>query len=487
MTERILNMKYDDASPISIKEYGELLIGKTFRDVLNASDIAISEKAEAIVKVNNARYKGGIGHVIEKYHFEYEINSDQEPDFPKAGVELKVTPYEQKKNGRFSAGERLVITMISYQHPVEPELLQSHVYKKFKLSLLIHYLRNKELQRVDYPINYVTLFSPPPEDMKIIQEDYEKIIKKVSEGRAHELSEGDTMYLGACTKGTTAEKSTVSQAYYAPDIKAKKRAFCFKKSYMTMILNQYVFKHANTYEAILDNLKPKNSEQTFEELIVSTINENVGKTAKQLAKELNVRPGSKQFYSQLAFRMLGVKSNNAKEFVKADIEVKAIRIEENGSMKENISFPAFKFKEFVNEEWEESTFYDILSAKRFLFVVYKKIGKDYVLQGCKLWNMSVEDLEEVRHGWEDIQHIAIEGPIFKKVHNKIENNFPKKSDHRIIHIRPHAKERYYVLDDGEVIGKSSKYGDELPDGRVMTKQSFWLNNTYVLDQISDLT
>ena len=71
--------------------------------------------------------------------------------------------------------------------------------------------------------------------MKIIQEDYEKIAKKVSEGRAHELSEGDTMYLGACTKGSTAEKSHLPQEYYAPDIKAKKRTFCFKQSYMTTI------------------------------------------------------------------------------------------------------------------------------------------------------------------------------------------------------------------------------------------------------------
>ena len=484
-------MKYDDASPISIKEYGELLIGKTFRDVLNEAAISTEEKLETIAKVNNARYKGGIGHIIEKYHFEYEINSDQEPDFPKAGVELKVTPYEQKKKGGFSAGERLVITMISYQQPIEPDLLKSHVYKKFKLSLLVHYLRNKELQRVDYPINYVTLFSPPEEDMKIIKEDYEKIVKKVAEGRAHELSESDTMYLGACTKGANAKKSTVPQTYYAPDIKARKRAFCFKNSYMTTILNKYIFNKKNTYEAILDNIKPKNSEQTFDELIVSTINENVGKTAKQLATELEVKLGSKQFYSQLAFRMLGVKSNNAEEFIKADVEVKAIRIEENGSMRESISFPAFKFKEFVNEEWEDSTFYNILSAKRFLFVVYKKVGDDYVLQGCKLWNMNNTDLEEAGRGWKAVQRIALQGPIFIKKFKKsgkcdIENNFPKKSDNNVIHIRPHAKERYYVLDDGEVVGKDSKNGDELPDGRFMTKQSFWLNNTYVLKQISDI-
>lgn len=42
-----------------------------------------------------------MGHLIEKYYFEYELNSDQEPDFPKAGVELKVTPYEIGKKVAF--------------------------------------------------------------------------------------------------------------------------------------------------------------------------------------------------------------------------------------------------------------------------------------------------------------------------------------------------------------------------------------------------
>lgn len=488
-------MKYDDSNPLSIKEYGELLIGKTFRDVLNCSTISLEEREEAIAKVNNARYKGGMGNFIEKYHFEYEINNNQEPDFPKAGVELKVTPYVQNKNGTYSAGERLVITMISYQNPVEPDLLTSHVYKKFRLMLLVHYLRSKDkkIPRIDYPMNYVTLFTPPEEDMKIIREDYEKIIKKVSEGRAHELSESDTMYLGASTKGSTAEKSTVPQDYYAPHIKAKKRAFCFKTSYMTTILNKYIFNKTNTYESILENLNLSNTEQTFEELIISIINQNIGKTVNQLTTEfdVNIKPTSKDFHSHLTLRMLGVKSDNAEEFVKADIEVKAVRVRKNGTLKESVSFPAFKFKEFATEEWEDSTFYNILSSKHFLFVIYKEVGNEYVLQGCKMWNMNNIDLEEARLGWEANQRVAIEGPIFTKKYKKngeftVENNFPKKKDNRVVHIRPHTTRRYYVLGNGEVIGENPAHGDELPDGRIMTKHSFWLNNTYVLEQISDV-
>lgn len=484
-------MKYDDANPLSIKEYGELLISKTFRDILNASDLSLEEKEEAITKVNKSGYKGGIGHVIEKYHFEYEINNDQEPDFPKAGVELKVTPYVQNKNGTYSAGERLVITMISYKHPVETEFLKSHVYKKMRLTLLVHYLRNRNLARVDYPIEYVTLFSPPEEDMKIIKDDYEKIIKKISEGRAHELSEGDTMYLGASTKGSNAEKSTVPQSYYAPCIAAKKRAFCLKNSYMTTILNKYVFNNVNTYDSILENFSINDTEETFEELIVNKINQYANKTSTELAKKFDIKKGSKNFYNQLAYRMLGVKSKYAEEFVKANIEVKAIRLEENGRIKESTSFPSFKFKELVQETWEYSTLYNTLSETKYLLVVYQKKGQEYVLKGCKLWNMSNKDLAEVQSGWEEIKEIIKEGPILEKKPQKdgkiiVNNNFPGKNKHRIIHIRPHTEERYYKFAEDDIIGNSEEYGDTLPDGRMMTKQSFWLNNTYMLEQIADI-
>ncbi|MGP4060241.1 Sau3AI family type II restriction endonuclease [Halobacillus sp. H74] len=486
-----MNINYDERDPVSIKKYGEKLIGSTFTDVIREAEISYELKQETVEKVNKPGYKGGVGHLIEKYHFGYELNSNQEADFPEAGVELKVTPYEIGKRGGYSAGERLVISMISYEKPVEKDFYLSHLHNKLNLSLLIHYLRNRSLPRTAYPIDYVTLFSPPEEDMKIIEQDYEKIISKVKDGRAHELSEGDTMYLGACTKGSNAEKSTVPQKYYAQELKARKRAFCFKQSYMTHVLNKYVLKKIDTYESILNDTQDL-EEQSFEDLIVDRINAHRGKTDEKLMKEFGLNSRSKRLWSSLAYRMLGVKSNNsAEEFEKANIEVKAIRIEENKSMRESISFPSISFKEFAYQEWEESDFFNDLSSKRYLFVVFKKKGDKYVLKGSQLWNISNEDLESARDGWMKIQEVVRQGIHLEKKHSKngktfsIENNFPEKSANRVIHIRPHASKRYYELGDGEIIGKDRKCGDELPDGRVMTKQSFWLNNTYILNQLDD--
>lgn len=484
-------LKYDDRDPLSIKEYGETLIGKTFLGVLEAAGVEDGLQQDIITKTNNPNYKGGMGHLVERYHFEYKINSDQQPDFPKAGVELKVTPYEIGKKGGYSAGERLVITMISYRHAVEEDFYTSHTYKKLRLTLLVHYLRNRLLLRMEYPIDFVTLFSPPEEDLKIIQQDYEKIITKVKEGKAHELSEGDTMYLGANTKGSNSIKSNVAQEFYAPDLKARKRAFCFKQSYMTFILNEYILKNVNTYESILTNAKELDA-QTFEKLVIDKINKHKGKTDEQLCVEFDVLytpNNSKSMWSSLSYRMLGVKSNRAEEFIKAGIEVKAIRLERNGKNKESISFPSINLKKCAKEEWEESDFYNDLSSKRYLFVVFQKQGDNYLLKGCQLWNMSNEDLELASKGFKAIQKVLRQGVKLNKKTRKndfiIENDFPEKSDNRIVHIRPHTSERYYLLEDGEVIGKNPVYGDELPDGRVITKQCFWLNNTYILSQLND--
>ncbi|MGG3569424.1 Sau3AI family type II restriction endonuclease [Priestia megaterium] len=482
--------KYDVTNPLSIQKYGQKLIGKTFMDVINDSKLDEGIKVDTIAQYGNPKRKGGLGNLLEELHFGYKANSDQEPDFPEAGVELKVTPYEIRKNGSYSAGERLVITMISYQQAVEEDFYASHAYKKLQLTLLIYYLRNRALPRMDYPIDFVTLFSPPEGDLKIIQQDYNKIMAKVKSGKAHELSEGDTMYLGACTKGSNSIKSNVPQEFYAPETKARKRAFCFKQSYMTYILNKYIREDVKTYESILNSVHDIEN-LTFEELIIEKINKHQGKTDQQLMIEYDIKTRSKSLWSSLSYRMLGVKSSRVEEFEKANIEVKTICLNENGKMKESISFPSITFKELAQEEWEDSKFYNDLSSKRYLFVIFKKQGTHYKLKGCQLWNITNEDLEEARNGWENIQKVVQNGVKLEKNFLKngidftIKNNFPKKEANRIIHIRPHTSKRYYILGDGEKIGDNPSYGDTLPDGRVMTKQCFWLNNSYILSQLDE--
>ena len=80
-----------------------------------------------------------------------------------------------------------------------------------------------------------------------------------------------------------------------------------------------------------------------------------------------------------------------KEFEKANIVVKTIRIGKNDRIKESMSFPTFRFKELIEEEWEDSTFGNYLRETRFLFVVYKFDDNDILrLRGCQFWNIPYE-------------------------------------------------------------------------------------------------
>ena len=61
------------------------------------------------------------------------------------------------------------------------------MWQKARLSLLVYYLYQQEIEnRLDYRIGYVKLFSPPEQDIKIIEHDFEVIVQKIRNGKAHE-------------------------------------------------------------------------------------------------------------------------------------------------------------------------------------------------------------------------------------------------------------------------------------------------------------
>ena len=190
--------------------------------------------------------------------------------------------------------------------------------------------------------------------------------------------------------------------------------------------------------------------------------------------------------------MLGVKSENAEEFEKANIEIKTIRVEKNNRTKESMSFPAIKIKKFVNENFENSEIYNFFSEKKFLFVVFKKNETDeYQLTGAKFWNMPIDELETVgMTEWNLYRNKFKKGVNFKIEKQKdekiiVRNDLPKKSETKIFHLRPHARKSKYVINGIEYGNGNCKDTDELPNGDKMTKQSFWLNNSYIIKIIEN--
>ena len=424
--------------------------------------------------------KGGLGQIIEEGLFGYEINSRKGADFEEANVELKVTPFKKNKNSKkesYSAKERLVLNIIDYMSIGKEDFYDSDFWKKNQTLLLMFYLYEKELERSDYKIKDVILYKYPEEDLEIIKDDYEYILNKIMSGKAHELSEADTMYLGACSKGAS-KNSLRSQPY--SEVDAMQRAFSLKQSYMTSILRNYVLGDKKNEKIIKDISEIK--ETNFSDYVVKQISKHYGKTQNQLKSEFGIIGNPKSLNSMIISRVLGCNTDvgESDEFLKSGIKIKTIRYNKaEEKIQESMSFPTFKFKELIEETWENSTLRDMFESTKWLFVIftYNSLG-ELVLEKAFFWKMPVEVLDsEVYDVWEKTKKVLIDGVILRKSKSKVYNNLPKKSESRVCHVRPHTSQSSYEA--------YNPYADELPNGDWMTKQSFWLNNSYLIDIIKE--
>ena len=480
----------DFSDPSSIERYAANLDGMTFRDIL---ELGIAPEGESAPKdFGSKKYKGGMGTLIEERYFGYKANSDDRPDFPEAGVELKATCFDVLKDGRKSAGERLVLTMIPYDRPVSLDYESSHLKTKLSNILLIYYGRDRSIDKYDQRIERAVMVRLPEEDMKIIRADYEKIISYIQDGRADELSEGMTTYLGACTKGATEATMWVDQyyEYFNTDTgevehrRAKRRAFSLKRSYMDYVLHTYVLGAPRVGESIV---QAGDESVDFESYVTGLIERHYGETDRQIAEQYGLEyTGNKAQWTTLVYRMLGIKSNAAEEFVKAGINVRACRVNKRGHIEQAMSFPPFEFKQLINEDWETSSFRARLETNRFFFVVFREDHEgEWRLDRCLFWAMPANEIEgPAKACWDETRKVIREGVELNPYRDasgklKVTNNLPGMADNPIVHVRPHTSKAAYKFADGTEIGDIARNAYELPDGRWMTKQSFWFNKGYL--------
>lgn len=441
-------------------------IGKTFKEI---------KDAELIESIDEKVQKGGLGNLIEQFLFGIEANGESEPDFIDAGIELKVTPYRRNKDNTLSAKERLVLNMIDFNTEYKNEFETSHFWFKNNKIQILWYLHEDNKNKMDFKITHEKLLNLAlSEDLNQIKEDWNTIINKIRNGKAHEISEGDTMYLGACTKGANSN-DTRMQPF--SDIRTMRRAFCFKSSYMTQLVRKYIGDYSDV-EKIL-----KNTNKTFEEYVKSIVDKYKGLTQSELKNMFNIDSSAKNINGIIVARMFSVNGNlsNTDEFLKANIIPRTVRIEENGRIKESFPFPTFKYTELIKEEWEDSEFRNALETTKYMFFVFENNGMDYVFKGIKLWNMPETDIEEyVKPMWLKTKDVILEGNIVKGIdaNGCRITNFPGMSENPVCHVRPHAQNAQdtYPLPIKDTFTGLTEY----------TKHCFWLNNKYIEEILSEL-
>ena len=456
-------LPYDKTSAKSIFDYSKGLLGNTLRDfVWDEYDVR--------------KGKGSLGQMVENIYFYLETNSNPSSDFSEAGMELKCTPLKKSKQDDFLIKERLVCNMINYCDVVKDDFEHSHFYIKCRLMLLLFYLHQTNCDNLDLEFIFSVLWKLPEKDLLIIKNDYNVIIEKIKQGKAHELSEGDTMYLGACRKGQKGE-SLMKQPYNA-DVDAPRRAFSLKMAYMRTVLN-YVVDSGKNADSNVEGMKSELVStkalrtHSFDEILLSRFKPFLKMSFEKIAKRKNVDISSnpKNKFAMAANAIAAstkcANVNRSEEFLKAGLTMKTIRVQANGIIKEAMSFENIDYIEVAEcDEWIDSRLYELYSS-RFMFVVFKEqnAGKDdYVLDDVFFWTMPQQDLEWAEVYWNHIKENVLANHIS-------EEYWWKGADKKKFHVRP----------------KAQKATDLAPtlDERGAKKFCYWFNNDYVREIVDN--
>lgn len=389
---------YDKKDAASILRYAEQIKGKRMGDFL-PENITL-----------NSNNKGNVGQLVEKEYFGISTNSEQAPDFPEAELELKVTPLKMLKAGKISAKERLKITSINYKKNHNVDFYESHLYAKMRNMLLVTYLPTEDKDIKKYLVIDTFIYNIPKEDLSTILEDYQIIQDMIASGKAHEISESMTSYLAACTSGSG--KTLAAQPFNT--IQAKQRAWSLKPSYMTYLYT----KQNNNDKSILGK-----DGESLSEVINSRLSKYIGFSETELSDHFNIVSKSKSKFQLFASSMFGIKGTkleNSKEFKKASIKLKTVRVENNGKIREDMSFETLKFSQIPLEKtFQESELFEIFALTSYLILYFKMDSRgEYCYEGFRHWKLNADEVDMVEVYWKSIKKALSEKLLIQPILQK---------------------------------------------------------------------
>lgn len=436
----------------------------------------------------NKSNKGGLGGFIEEHVFKYSSNSDDNPDFIDAGIELKVTPIKQNNDGSYSSKERLVLNMINYVDEVDKTFITSSFYHKNRRLLILFYLWTKGVSPSEFTIDNYDLFEfEKSVQYQTIKRDWEIIHKKIVNGKAHEISESDTMFLAACTKGAD---STQSRIQPRSNIEAKPRAYSFKSGFMTMLYRSLIHEIAPYVSFVSEDEWMNNP---LEEVYKEKLSIYHGISVTELMRRFGIIKKPKDYCFKIAQRMLGLtgRDSSTQEMVDAGIKLKTVRLTKNGMPHESMSFPAFDFSELLEKPWEQSDIReDFVDWKLMLFIFQDDENGVCRFDKVLFWNIPNKLVDgEIKQMYEKCVELVKVGKVIQSIgadskgKEKVKDYFPKETKERngngVCHVRPHGINSLDTFD--------LPVPDQLTGRTKYTKQCFWFNKRYIKKIIKELS
>lgn len=177
--------------------------------------------------------KGASGLIVENL-LGIDNNNIADADIPEIGCEVKILPLQKNRNGEIKAKEPTAIQMINYFEVASETWETAKLRKKINLTFWIVYLakqNGKTLNQDDYIIIDYFLDHPNNIQNSVFQQDWEEIQKYISKGWSDKLSCSMGQYIEPKTKGANNQDVTDAPDGNGGIIKARRRAFYYKKNY----------------------------------------------------------------------------------------------------------------------------------------------------------------------------------------------------------------------------------------------------------------
>ena len=445
------DMRYrpESADERTVVAFTQSLVGKSLRDVAGIDSLDSFSSEDNPLAAAVLQYFVNLSESFRKQVGESEDS-----------LSVKAFPVKVSRNGRLVAKDRLVLGKIDFSDVLDESWETSLVYKRYGKLVLLAYLYEPSTNPVDCVFQFADLWTMPDEDAYTIQRDWEIVAEKISLGRAHEISSGDTLYLEAYAR-YGAMSDTVPQPL--SDTPAIPRYWAFKKSYVTSLVRRMSDAQKISRSKLQSTLP-------LSELVRQHFDKYVGYTAEDLGAMFGLmqkgkRP-PKSLSALITRRILGVaEDSKILEFEKAGIVAKTIRLKRNGVPKYPMSFPKFDYCKLAVTPFEDSDFKGYLEHN-YLLVIFREddeVRDEYHLDSVLFWQMPEGDIPEARRCYEEMQ---------RRVRNGHADRSVKATENPCCHVRPH--------------GRNAEDTCMTPYGVPVIKKSFWFNSKYIAGEIQRL-
>jgi len=211
-----------------------------------------------------------------------------------------------------------------------------------------------------------------------------------------------------------------------------------------------------------------------QEKLIGIIIENLRKIKPDESyNRVNLSSNIKKYLSK---NIIGFKSYLSEN----NLNLRIIRLNLDDQVKENVPFSPISLYDLKFEIWDSEDSIETSSLKLalksiYLFLTIKETNEtQFKIDNLTIWECNESELSIIREEYEIAKSIVQNGIILtdklKGGKTVTENNLLKSRDTKILHMRPHAKNK----DDYDI--KYFKY----TNGEIrITKQSFWLNKKFI--------